>query len=551
MNKTTLNNKRSIGTTLTSLLLVSIMIAVTLITTACGGGNKTDGFNYLDADLSQYIEFTENYKNFSVNIDIAKPRDIDVEVAILNMLYSDRDTTPKYDGYPVTSPIEITNGDVVNIWYRGYLKDDNGKEIEVEGMSNFNNTAPYSLSIGSNQFIPGFEYNLIGKNTGDFPKFEKITKGELKEGQVAYITYTRTEGDGTTNKVTVTNERIDLSSDDIDAKYGKGFKDALMKLIIGAKKDIEATKDQKTYKYKDLTVNFVTECENNPVVIEAYFPYDYNKADLRNETAYFEVYVEGVVVYDTPEFDDEYLKKKIEDKKINLALDELNKFEGEELVDKYRAYAMKTLNDVYDKEYKSLVEAQAWAHIEKIAKAKQYPADKVDEIYKEYLADIDEQFISTGGQVYNSSTGRYDTYSTLDAFATAQLGVPTGKTWKDQVYEESQNFIKERLTVYYILKAENLVPNDADFKAEYDAIVQEYIDQSVLQFMYYDGNKTKEDYTDKEYQSIVEECTKSVHENFSEEVFAIRVYYKIVTEAVIKWPKVSTLDDRRAYPFDK
>ena len=549
MKNVTSANKRSFGAIFTSMLLVIVMIAVMLITTACSG-SKDDGFDYLNADLSQYIEFTESYKDFSVNIDIAKPTDIDVEVAILNMLYGDRETDPRYNGNPVISPIEITSGDVVNIWYRGYLITDDGEKVAVDGMSNFTGTAPYSLAIGSNNFIPGFELNLIGKNTGDFPKFEKITTGTAQDNQIAYVSYTRMEGNDTTTKVTVANERIDLSGD-VDAKYGDGFKAALKKIIIGTKVDVTAKLNGKDYTYKDCTVNFVTECETNPITIEAYFPYDYNKTELRNETAYFEVYVDSIIVYDCPEFTPEYLEKKINDKDINVTLEELNKFEGKDITEKYRAFAMKTMMDIYEEEYDSLVEEQVWLHLEKISKAKQYPADKVDEIYQEYLADIDEQFISSGGKVYNSTTGSYQTYTTLDAYANAQFKVAEGQTWRDQVYSEAQNFIKERLTIYYILKAENLVPGEAEFKVEYDKIVQEYIDQAIEQFMYYDGNKTKDDYTEKEYQSIVDECTEMVHDNFSDEVFTIRAYYNIVSAAAIKWPTVKTLDERRAYPQDK
>lgn len=549
MKNVTSANKRSFGAVFTSMLLVIVMIAVMLITTACSG-SKDDGFDYLNADLSQYIEFTESYKDFSVNIDIAKPTDIDVEVAILNMLYGDRETDPRYNGNPVISPIEITSGDVVNIWYRGYLITDDGEKVAVDGMSNFTGTAPYSLAIGSNNFIPGFELNLIGKNTGDFPKFEKITTGTAQDNQIAYVSYTRMEGNDTTTKVTVANERIDLSGD-VDAKYGDGFKAALKKIIIGTKVDVTAKLNGKDYTYKDCTVNFVTECETNPITIEAYFPYDYNKTELRNETAYFEVYVDSIIVYDCPEFTPEYLEKKINDKDINVTLEELSKFEGKDITEQYRAFAMKTMMDIYEEEYDSLVEEQVWLHLEKISKAKQYPADKVDEIYQEYLADIDEQFISSGGKVYNNTTGSYQTYTTLDAYANAQFKVAEGQTWRDQVYSEAQNFIKERLTIYYILKAENLVPGEAEFKVEYDKIVQEYIDQAIEQFMYYDGNKTKDDYTEKEYQSIVDECTEMVHDNFSDEVFTIRAYYNIVSAAAIKWPTVKTLDERRAYPQDK
>ena len=118
-----INNKNTkvLSKRVIAALLLVVTLSLTLITaTSC----KKD-FDYLKADLSDYIEFTEDYKNFKLNVDIAKPHDIDVDVAILNMLYSDRETTPRYDGATITSPVTITAGDVVDIWYRGYLKGTN------------------------------------------------------------------------------------------------------------------------------------------------------------------------------------------------------------------------------------------------------------------------------------------------------------------------------------------------------------------------------------------------------------------------------------------
>ena len=48
-------------------------------------------FDYLTSNLSRYVSFSEDdYKNYKLEIDIAKPHEIDVEVAILNLLASDK-----------------------------------------------------------------------------------------------------------------------------------------------------------------------------------------------------------------------------------------------------------------------------------------------------------------------------------------------------------------------------------------------------------------------------------------------------------------------------
>lgn len=537
-------------------LAIIITAAILVIALASAGifaivdyAKKDSGFNYLKSDLSKYVEFSSSYKDFSVNVDIAKPHDIDVDVTILNLIYTDRDETPRYDGAKVTSPITITAGDEVHIWYRGYLIGDDGEEIVVAGMSNFGNSAAYALGIGSNGFIPGFEFNLIGVNTGGYNKFEKITSGEVNEGQVAYITYTRTKGELKTDKITESNVRVELSDSDIDDTFGAGFKEKLMSLKIGDKVELTTTLGDTTYNYTDLTINFVTECEDNPIVIETYFPYDYQKEDLRNETAYFEVYVEGVVVYDTPEFTDEYLKGKIEDEEIKITLEDLEEFEGATLTDKYRAYCEKTMMDLYEEEYKTLVEEAIWEHYAKISTALKYPQLKVDKIYDDYIDDIYQQFISNGGYIYDSSSGKYTTYDSFESYAPVYVGA-SSSTWKTVVYAQAENFVKERIVLFYILRAENLLPSTEEFNAEYNKLLQEYLDEAVKQYLdYYE--KTREDYTDEEFEDVIEECRDIVFSSFEEEYFEMRTYYNILAKTMIDWPEVITLDERRAYPQNK
>ena len=544
MSKTNTNNK--LGRSVVASLLLFVILSLTFCVTGC-----KKKFDYLEADLDEYIEFTEDYKNYKIEVDIAKPHDIDVDVAILNMLYTDRDEEAKYNGGVVTSPITITSGDEVQIWYRGYLLDDEGEELVVNGMCNFSGNAASSLAIGSNSFVPGFEYNMIGKNTGDYSKFNKITEGEIKDNYIVYVSYSRVKGTDSATKVTESYLRLDLSTD-LDATYGAGFKEKLLGMKVGDKVDFKTTIGDAEYTYTDLKVNFATDCEINPMIVECYFPYDYSNEDLRNETAYFEVYVEGVVVYDCPEFTDEYLKKKIEDEEINLTLDELNGYDGATLVEKYRNFAAKSMNDIYEETYDTMVEEAIWNYLNKITKAKKYPEDKVQEIYDEYVADISAKFIADGGQIYNNYTGQATTYDTFEAYATAYLGLTSTSnvTWQQTIRTQAESYVKERLALFYILKKENLLPTKEVFDATYAEIEQEFVDEAIAQYLYYAG-KTEDDYTEEEYADIVEDCKDMVQSNFNEEFFNIRTYYRILSKTMLDWPEVSTLDNRRAYPINK
>ena len=548
--------KLKISSTKLALIITAAILAVAVITVSIvlivNSVKKDKNFDYLTSDLSKYLEFTEDHKNFKIDVDIAKPHDIDVQVAILNMLYNDRSEKPLYDGNAVTSAITITPADVVHIWYRGYILDEDGKQISVEGMSNFSDSAPYQLAIGSNSFVPGFELGLVGVNTANYPKFAKVTSGKVKDNQVLYVSYKLVKDQGgKLTEANVSGDRIDLSGD-VDAIYGEGFKAKLMKMLVGGgKTDVNTTGEGVSYYYTNLTIDFATECENNnPIVVETYFPYDYSKTDLRNETAYFEVYVDKAVIYDTPELTDEYLTEKIEKKEIAISLEEINKHEGATLVDRYIAFAEATMEDIYQMEYDSLVEEAVWNHYLKIVKIDKYPPLEVEAKYKEYLEQLNTQYVNSGGQIYNSQTGQYDTYTTLETYAVAYFGLAKNANYKEYLVAMAQNFVKEKIVLYYLLRSENLVPTKSDLDTMVAAMREEYINDYIEEYLDYQG-KTKEDYTEEEYAEFVNECRNDVLSYYNQQYFEEQAYYRIVAKVIIQWPDVVTLDERRAYPLTK
>ena len=543
-------SEKNLAIIITAALLVAVLIAAGVIM-IIQAAQKDYGFDYLKSDLGKYVELDGSYKDFKIEIDVAKPHEIDADITVLNLIYSDRELNEKFAGSTITSAYTISAGDTVNIWYRGYLLDEEGKEIVVDNMCNFGDAGTYALSIGSNNFVPGFELGLVGLNTGDYSKFEKIIEGEITEDQIAYVTYTIKAASNEEKDQTFKNVRMDLSTD-LDAIYGAGFKAKLLEIGFGNKKDIVATLNDKEVLYSDLTINFTTECETNPMVIECYFPYDYSKTDLRNETAYFEVYVEGIVDYICPEFTDEYLTDKIENEEIALTLEKLNEYEGETLVDKYYDFVNKTLDEIYETTYLSLVEDAVWAHYEKISKAKKYPGYVVEEIYEDFMDEMRMQFIASGGQVYSNSTGKYTTYETLETYIPAYLGLPSTQKWQEYITALAEDNTRERLVMFYIMREENLLPSDERLAEEIETIRQEYLDEYIAQYMDYEG-KEKDDYSDEEYKELVEECKDELFSFYDEEYFTMRAYMSIFTEIIVDWPdlKVSTLDDRRAYPLDK
>ena len=513
-------------------------------------------FSYRTSNLSNYVELSEeSYKGNKINLDIAKPRDIDVDVAILALLASDKGERT-HSGEKLTSNTDftITAGAVLKIWYRGYLLDDEGGEIDIANMSNFTGSSASSLEIGSGKFISGFELGLLGKNTADYPRFVKITDAatDITESHVAYVSFSRLVegGDKTKDTLKASGARIVLSKDDVDTNFGTGFKDKLLSATIGTKLDsFEVTLDGKKYTYSDVTVDFVTDCENNPIKVTAYFPYDYSTATLRNETAYFEVYVESGVLYEEQKFDNAYVEELLKREGSKITLDELNEYEGNELTDKYRTYVKKTIDDLYAEEYEKMVTEAVWNNILSSAKILKYPKAKVDEVHEEYIKDVKDQFDSTGGYLENSY-GESKTYEDLGSFARAYLGLSSTADWQKYLYSMSESLVKERLVLYYVIREQGLMPSKKDLKAEIEKTKQVYLDEYVQQYLDYE-KKTREDFTDEEYEEYLDDRAAEIFGYYYDDYFEETTLYDLVSKEMVKWPVVSTLDDRRAYPLNK
>lgn len=527
------------------LAVIAIATAVVFVVQAI----KSDaGFNYLKSDLSKYVEFTEDYKNATLNIDIAKPKDIDVDVALLKLQALSKTGNGKNKLLNGNS-WEIGPGDIVSIYYRGYILDENGEQIPVDGMSNFASDSPTALEIGSGNFVPGFEYNMIGLMTGDANQFRAIKSGKPITTGIAYVSYTRTDVNDASKKVTVTNERIDLSRTDLDAEYGENFTKTLTSTEIGTKVELLTELDDKTFMYKDLVVNYVTTCEDKHFLVECYFPYNYtNNVDLRNETAYFEVYVNGFIDYDAPVIDDAFIKDQISKKALDISEEDLQNYEGENLVEKYHAYGEKKLMENYEKEYETLLRDALLDYFRAACKSLKYPAGKVDKIYDDYYDTVNESYIANGGKITNSY-GSSTTYQTLDTYAVAYLGLTTGADWKAYINGLAQNAVKERIMLYYLVRNENLILSDEDFAKKLQETKEEIVEDYIEQYLAYEGT-TKEDYGE-DYDTFVEQCRKDVFAYYDDEYFIESTYFEILMEAAIEWPEVVTLDERRAYPLDK
>ena len=576
MNKATntkLNHKTIIFIVVAALLVAVIITSAILLIIDAVNDKKESNFDYLTSDLSDYVYISKSdYTDYKLSIDYADPHDIDVDILFLQLLSSDRGAL--VDNGVYSNKYTVYPGDSVQIWYSGYIYDEDGNPLYVDGMSNIADEDPYTLTIGSGTFIPGFELGLVGKCAKDYTALTKIVGGEVKEEYVVYVNYTRlVEGGSDSNKVTKTNVRIDLSDPDVDATYGEGFKAALLNAgTVGSTEAMEfsVTLDGKTYNYTNTKISFATLCEGGDDVIkvDCYFPYDYgtdgySSANLRNEKATFEVYIKYVQHYELAEgveWDDENKTYVITDEYIESQLgvdtitrEELDEYEGDTLVEKYRSYLLWRIDEAYAEEYEDIVEAAIWKQLKSKAKIKKYPTAKVKEIYDEYIDDVYLQFENSGGTVTNSYTGESTTYDKIDEYAVAYLGLTYAGTtdWKGHLYSLSEDLVAERLILYYILSdLEGAKPTEAELNATRESIKAEYIEEYIAQYLEYEGKK-KSDFTDEEYAAYAAEREAEILDYYDDEHFTETAYYDVVLKKLMTYPEISTLNDRRAYPLDK
>ncbi len=513
-------------------------------------------FDYLTSDLSKYIEMSpENYKNYKINLNIAKPKEIDVDVTILNLLASKKGGVLN-SGVAVESGT-ITPGDIVNIYYRGYLVDAEGKEVFIDNMCNFaskdssGNYVYASLEIGSSKFLPGFELGLSGKSFSAANKFVRITSGQTSAEQVVYISYKKVPEGSTSDKdkSTVSAERVDLTKgkEAVDAKYGEGFYDKLLTLTVASADGatFDATISSKKYKLSELKVDFATTCEKEGTyfLIDCYFPYDYGATNLNNKNARFEVYVQSVVEYEEQLLTNEFIEENLGKDDFGVTAEDLEEYEGDR-VSQLRQHVKALLDEEYEEIYRTQLEEAMWEHYHKaeVSTINGYPKLKVDAIYEEYYQDVLYQFEYSGG-VITDALGTSKTCESVDEYAIIYLGLEysTNQDWRAVLRSMSEGLVKERLILYYIMRQENLLPTPEEHAAKKAEVKEEYFEEYIHQYCE-EYSIDKSTYSEEDWAKFEADRNKELNDYYNDSYFDEVTYYEIALDAFLAWPTVTTMD---------
>ena len=377
---------------------------------------KLPGVDFLNDDLSDYIEIDEKYyKGFTVTVDPSRIKTLDIENRIIQTLckYKSKEKVER-DGV-------ISVGDVVHIYYKGYYMK-NGEPYFFQGGDNTASANPHQLEIGSGGFIPGFEYNLVGINPADFT-------------------------------------------------------------------------------------------EENPIVVETFFPEEYQSAELAGKTAYFIVTVVQIDEYDAPELNDAFITET-----LKMTEDDLFGYEGETLTDKYRALVKEQLLEENGLDVESLIMEAFWNSVMEGGVVKQYPEKQVKEGYDTLIYELEYYY------------SYYSKYYGYDEFMCLYIGLDVGSDWQSYVMDIAKSQVKQQLIFYHIMNVEGFKPTEE----EYNALFDEYLTGSLT------ANKiTPDQYaTEEEYLAAKEKYKNQLIANKGEDYFKAMFYYNETIKGIKSFANV-------------
>ena len=513
-------------------VLACIVSAGIIITVVLSKGSENP--NLLKADLSKYVTISrEDYANLDLNIPLDDTSDEAVRSSVqskINGLLAGYKTLNKEDNGAYNDQRILGIGDTVDIYYRGYIKNADGRYEDFKGGSNIlgditvlevgtGNTINAESGEYEGSFIPGFGESLIGKVPGTQTIITTRKDGTVKAGEVIYLSYTVIGEDETEENIS--NHRIDLSLSDVDAIYGTGFAEYFIGAEIG--KDLPDAvfpkEGQTDIAYTDMKISCVTnESSLTPITIKVKFPATYGEASLRGVEAYFDVFVQSACNYDIPDFDDAFITEK-----LKVRADSLTSYEGATLAEKYTSKLTAMAKTEIEDSNVQLLSNAMWNQLMSMAQIKKIPKKALKEIYTEYYENIKE--------IYKT----YQSQTTFNSFISSYLNQQYGIELSDESkWSEALNYLAEwdlsqKLIFYYIIREEEMLPSDEEYEEIYNIIYNDMLEY------YIDLNREKLYSLDTEaYNKEIEALKSEIEEVYDEEYFETEIYKYYGTRKLIE-----------------
>ena len=512
--------KRTVSKRLVAVIIIAALTLAFLVASAVAIIRDLSSFDYDSANLSSYLFISdEDYRGFSFDIEKREAGEDDVLKIINSLLTKNKTKTPEYNGQGIIN-LPITLGDVAKIYYRGYTVDENGNEADF--ISNLFSQSPKGIEIGSGDFIEGLDEALLGVIPKEYQRtLTKVSEGYVAALDVVYLSYKALYPDGST--ASVSGERIDLRLPNLDAKYGVGFKSFMLGSGSMPLKINEQIKEQKILPYDengsviyyDMQVDFVIRENKAPLTVSITLSESYNDANMRGKEVKFDLYIDSVVFYETPEYNEEFIISTLKIKREDLAA-----YGGDDVVIQHKAMLYEEANAKIEAQWKAAFESAAWDYLLSKTVFTSLPEKEVKGYYNSEYETVQSAYTYYAGA-----------YKTFGDFAKAYYGLSNSEAWRDHITSLAEKTVKQKLLLYYILRDASLVPSAEEYSALYEEVFEEYLADFIA------ANQAKLDAckTDEEYDKLIKDLRRETLDYYGDDFFKTSVYYRIVVDNIILW----------------
>lgn len=508
--------------------------------------------DYDKDDLSRYVYISEeDYKNIALSVKLDPVDDLTIDDTLIKLLYKYKTEDPDYEGKVMTS---LASGDVLgigdhtNLFYIGYMKNDDGTVSYFNGGSNLHQYTGSMHDSGSpcyigytatssegGEMIPGFALGLIGKNPSDYSRLSIVKDRAVRDGDIISFTYLEIapDADSSSSSSTVTTT-VHVGSEECATLFGEEFSDFIIGREIGSISDAYTVDDEdgKTI-YSKMKINGIYNLGDSPLTVTARFPVNYDAPTLAGKVVYFDVYISDMTLYDVPKIDEEFITKHMG---MTLAqLDEYADADSVTIYDKFRDYVRSEAIAAQQLIIDEAAQGAMWDTYLEHAKVKWIPEREIAEYYGDYVDEVESAFQSA------QSNG---TATDLDGYALTYLQLEPGEDWHAHLRETAVRAVTEKLIFYYVLRQEGFLPEGE----EYDKLYDELVDEVLAEYLGRISCKRENYDSDAAYEAAVAKHRETVVAGYGEDYFHENVIYLYAIEKMID---MATVTEERAEPIGK
>ncbi|GEM_PF-4414719 len=516
---------------------------------------NTEAFDYLTTDLDAYIDIPASlYQNLHVSVNLDAVTDAEVNDAIGNVLYDHRSEV----GVGKTTGT-VGYGDIVSLWYRGYLKDEEtGKETDLYGSSNFANAEPTDVSVGAGGYVTGFESALVGATynaVNNKGLSKRPTGSQIQDGDTVYVLWSGTKQLEDNSYQGVSNQMVrfvydEENRDEVESQYGlpaayqegtMSFFDLVKTVNVGEYFDGDATflvntetaGETRSVWYYSIMIYAATsnECEENKLATaKTYFPINYGSETFNGKTVYFDFYIDSFYNsfkdYETPALDETFIFDT-----LGLSEDDLSAYAGEDAVSRYKNKIKAALEEAQDMQ--TAIFNGLWEIWNDGVSVKGYPAGEVEAFVAEYRNDLDAAIADAAENAGMTVTEYTTYYYSEEEFAKQYYdGMESTDTVESYMQKKATDAAKEKLILYALAKKTNNVPTDAERDEYYNALVDNYLEYYLSDTS--DENEYRRDNFDTEeaFLEAKAELRTKIVDYYGESFLRESAFYQYVMEAL-------------------